>query len=96
MSASDVRAAIKFAHHIIRLAQISKSTKSVPPRWPIYFVRTVRCGYLSDWGRNPNRTALGSGKFTDAFFTRHLPAYGFTASRPLQASGTRRPHSAKE
>jgi hypothetical protein len=37
----------------IMSSQISKSTESAPLRGPIYFVRTVRCGYLSDWGRYP-------------------------------------------
>ena len=41
------------ARYFILSSQISKSTESAPLRGPIYFVRTVRCGYLSDWGRYP-------------------------------------------
>src|SRR5690348_555934 len=48
-----VRAHTIRPRHFTGASQISKSTKSVKVQRPIYFVRTVQCGYLADWGRNP-------------------------------------------
>jgi hypothetical protein len=72
------------AHLFTCLTQISKSPESVKVRRPIYFVRTVRCGYLLHWGRNPFQRRNESGRFE----RRYSPGIDqFADERPVGPFG---------